>query len=548
MPLRTPEIPRHFPLALACAVLLTGCPGDKPDKPQVTPPRPAPSTVASVVPPASASAVTPDAPAAPTRWDGGASLIAAHQGPWLWVERSSAGVYSEPRDERDAKLGYVLRGAKVAIATDKVEGPGCPKGWYKVLSGGYVCSHVGTTDANLPAAKYAARQPNTGEVLPYVYARNAHNGTPLYKSLPSRAQMYEYEPYLPAAKKAKEDLDKEKQADLEQMRAAGLGVGGASPAATDPKAVPLWEREENLHEVTLDDLRADSDDVLFARLMKGFYVAIDKPFNWKGRLWYKTTKGLVAPADRFWQTAGPEFHGVELDGETLRLPMAFVVSSQKMVPTYQIDPETKKREPKGNLPRHSAHAATGKSVEIGDSNYLELADGSWIKDSQARITTPNPRPPEVADGERWIDVDISEQSIVVFEGDKPIYATLISSGKESKVKDKDHSTPRGMWRVREKHVVSTMDGNGSAAGDMPYSIEDVPYVMYFHKSYATHAAFWHSNYGTQMSHGCVNLSPLDAKWIFFHTDPVLPSDLAGVWAKEGGKDERSRGSWVVVHD
>lgn len=546
MPLRTAELARRFPLALVCAALLTGCPSDKPDKPPA--PQPTPSVVASAAPPASASAapVDPPPPTTPVRWDGGESLVAAHQGPWLWVERSSAGVYAEPRDARDVKIGYVLRGAKVAISADKVEGPGCPKGWYKVVSDGYLCSHVGTTDEKSPAAKYAARQPHTAEVLPYVYARNAHNGTPLYKSLPNRAQMYEYEPYLPAAKKAKEELEREKQADLEQMRAAGLGVGGASSATA--KAVPIWEREENLHEVTLEDLRADSDDVLFARLMKGFYVAVDKPFNWKGRLWYKTTKGLVAPADRFWQTAGPEFRGVELDGETLRLPVAFVVSSQKTVPTYQIDPETKKRTPKGSLPRHSAHAATGKSVEIAGSAYLELVDGSWIKDSQARITSPNPRPPEVAADERWIDVDISEQSLVVFEGDRPVYATLISSGKESKIKDKDHSTPRGMWRVREKHVVSTMDGNGSAAGDMPYSIEDVPYVMYFHKSYATHAAFWHSNYGTQMSHGCVNLSPLDAKWIFFHTDPVLPAGLAGVWSKEGGKDEKSRGSWVVVHD
>lgn len=124
-----------------------------------------------------------------------------------------------------------------------------------------------------------------------------------------------------------------------------------------------------------------------------------------------------------------------------------------------------------------------------------------------------------------------------------MYATLISSGKESTVKAQDHSTPRGMWRVREKHVVSTMDGDGSAAGDLPYSIEDVPYVMYFHKSYATHGAFWHRNYGVQMSHGCVNLAPLDAKWIFFYADPPVPAGFHGTWSSED-----NRGSMVVVHD
>ena len=142
-----------------------------------------------------------------------------------------------------------------------------------------------------------------------------------------------------------------------------------------------------------------------------------------------------------------------------------------------------------------------------------------------------------------MDVNLKTETLVVFEGTRPIYATLISSGKESKDKDKDHRTPTGDFRVREKHVTTTMDGDGSAAGDLPYSIEDVPYVMYFHKAYALHGAFWHSNYGTQMSHGCVNLSPLDAKWVFMSTEPRLPEGWHGVWATP-----EHPGSRVIVHD
>jgi hypothetical protein len=67
--------------------------------------------------------------------------------------------------------------------------------------------------------------------------------------------------------------------------------------------------------------------------------------------------------------------------------------------------------------------------------------------------------------------------------------------------------------------------------------------MYFHKSYATHGAFWHRNYGVQMSHGCVNLAPLDAKWIFFYADPPLHEGFHGNWSS----DDRP-GSMVVVHD
>jgi lipoprotein-anchoring transpeptidase ErfK/SrfK len=97
--------------------------------------------------------------------------------------------------------------------------------------------------------------------------------------------------------------------------------------------------------------------------------------------------------------------------------------------------------------------------------------------------------------------------------------------------------------VREKHVTTTMDGDGTAAGDLPYSIEDVPYVVYFHQSYAVHGAFWHRNFGVKMSHGCINLAPLDAKRVFFFVDPPLPVGWHGVWASP----ERP-GSRVVVHD
>jgi len=89
----------------------------------------------------------------------------------------------------------------------------------------------------------------------------------------------------------------------------------------------------------------------------------------------------------------------------------------------------------------------------------------------------------------------------------------------------------------------TMDGDGKAASDLPYSIEDVPYVQYFEGSYALHAAFWHNNFGHEMSHGCVNLSPLDAKKVFLWSEPHLPRGWHAVWATA-----EHRGTLVVVHE
>jgi lipoprotein-anchoring transpeptidase ErfK/SrfK len=528
-----------------------------------------------------------------------------HTGPFLWVLRSSAAVYKNARGSRDEKLGYIKRGGKVGVLEPKVEGPDCPNGWYKVASGGFICSHVGTTDENHKDVKFRPAQPNLDEILPYKYARNSKNGTPLYRSIPSTKQSYQYEPYLPGAIEERERLAKLKEQDEQQMREAGLTVGDDPPRAVDPETdktplkekggadtkakaedkateeksspaktakksdkkpkaesdeeakslpvgespdepeeeIPLWEREENLHEVTLDDLRKDKDDILEMRMMKGFYVAIDKTFQWDGRTWYKTTKGLVTPSANFWQTEGSDFHGVEIDGEKVRLPIGWVIGGRETAPTFEINTETDEVKTKGTKKKFEMLQLEYMYRGVRGTDYFQMADGDWVRDAHIRMTTPGKRPPEVGPNERWLDVDISEQTLVVFEGDRPVYATLISSGKESKVKAQDHSTPRGMWRVREKHVVSTMDGDGSAAGDLPYSIEDVPYIMYFHKSYATHGAFWHRNYGVQMSHGCVNLAPLDAKWIFYYADPPVPPGFHGTWSSDDNP-----GSMVVVHD
>jgi len=151
-------------------------------------------------------------------------------------------------------------------------------------------------------------------------------------------------------------------------------------------------------------------------------------------------------------------------------------------------------------------------------------------------------PPDTPQEEKWIDVDVTRQLLVAYEGKKPVYATLISSGKRNPVDpEKDHPTPPGTYRIREKHVSATMDGD--VAADGPYSIEDVPWVMYFQGSYALHAAFWHSAFGHTRSHGCVNMAPLDARELFFWTEPHLPSGWHGVYASD-----QAPGTRVVVHE
>jgi L,D-transpeptidase catalytic domain len=530
----------------------------------VLPPELAPGSPSARAPRAAASSSA--ALQAPGEPPASAPEAAPYTGPWFAVTSPAAGVYSETSFERGKKIGFMRSGGRAPVEPDPVSKKNCSGGWYKVRSGGFVCGNYGTTDLANPEVKFATSQPNLKEILPYPYARNAKNGTPLYKTVPSREQMEKYEPYLKESEKKeseKKETDKEATKTASERPVASekppektdptLPVAATEPPATPAPAVqdpepdkPWWQQEDikdRLHEMKLDTLSADSDDILAKRMVSGFYVAVDKTFKWNGRNWYKTTKGLVTPADRMWQTSGSKFEGVELDGATYKLPLGWVYGGNKSAGTFTIDVDAKTIKNAKSIDRFVAIPLTGKSVEFQGKEYVELADGTFMKKSQLRITEPGPPPQGLGETERWVDVDLSTQTLVAFEGTRPVYATLISSGKHSKNKDKDHSTPTGEWRIREKHVTTTMDGDGTAAGDLPYSIEDVPFVQYYFRSFALHAAFWHSNFGVQMSHGCVNLSPLDAKWLFFFTGPHLPEGFHGVWS-----NETAPGSRVIVHD
>jgi len=105
------------------------------------------------------------------------------------------------------------------------------------------------------------------------------------------------------------------------------------------------------------------------------------------------------------------------------------------------------------------------------------------------------------EGEHWIDVDLSQQRVYAYAGDTVVNSFLVSTGTWQT------PTVTGKFKVWIKLRFSDMSGPG-------YYLPDVPYVMYFHGDYGLHGTYWHNNFGTPMSHGCVNLSIPDAAWLY----------------------------------
>jgi lipoprotein-anchoring transpeptidase ErfK/SrfK len=110
-------------------------------------------------------------------------------------------------------------------------------------------------------------------------------------------------------------------------------------------------------------------------------------------------------------------------------------------------------------------------------------------------------PETLHDEWRWIDVDLSAQRLVAYEGSRAIRSFVVSTGTWA------HPTVRGQFRIYAKLTSTLMAGPG-------YYLPNVPYTMYFYQGYGIHGTYWHNNFGTPMSHGCVNMRTPDAQWLF----------------------------------
>lgn len=141
---------------------------------------------------------------------------------------------------------------------------------------------------------------------------------------------------------------------------------------------------------------------------------------------------------------------------------------------------------------------------------------------------------EMPDENKWIYVNLSEQTVVAFERGKPIRAFVISSGLPGT------PTVTGEFRIRMKVRKQTMSGGDPELGN-DYNLDNVQWVQYFYEDYGFHGTYWHKNFGHPMSHGCVNMTNADAKWLFDWAGPAW--DGHSVWQRTTEDDP---GTLVIV--
>jgi hypothetical protein len=165
-----------------------------------------------------------------------------------------------------------------------------------------------------------------------------------------------------------------------------------------------------------------------------------------------------------------------------------------------------------------------QEIEVGAQTWLMIGPNEWVDKAFTALVYPTETPPEGVTNGRWIEVNLLEQTIAVYQEGRMVFATLTSTGIAG------WWTRPGLFQITEKQETTPMSGFFEADRSDYYYIEDVPWTMYFDEARALHGAYWHNYFGYEQSHGCVNLSPGDSHWLYLW---ATEGDYVYVWDPSG---------------
>jgi lipoprotein-anchoring transpeptidase ErfK/SrfK len=500
-----------------------------------------------------------------------------------------ANVYAAPNDSAK-KIGYLRLGAVVPRSERSHGNTGCPGGWYAVAPRGFVCiGKTATLDLEAPIVRAANVRPDTSRPLPYAYGF-VRAVSPLYLRPPTSDEatgaefkLSEHLDWYGRKGKAANHIDHLGANDLahEIFKTAkvpppsdtlpdGVLLGGA----TDAEPLPFWLAGGTRAIPNVSGFEVPAASIFANRLKRHTGLAFVGTFASGlagGNRQYAVTVDMrLVPVDKLKPEVASAFHGVELTEGGLSLPLAFAKpcnpnakgTPRPCVHTFTDNDGRLVRDGEA-LPTRGMLQLSGNQKKVGATRYLQTKTGTWVRASDVGVAVVPVEWPQAAErGEKWVDVSVEDQTLILWEGKKPVYATVVSTGQDGLGDPKtSKSTPRGTYRIKSKHITATMDSNGRGAqsgGAAPesgesssptdddkhagnFELRDVPYVQYFQDGFALHSAYWHDHFGLARSHGCINLAPIDALRVFGFTDPPIPEGWHGT-AVESGK-----GTMVVIH-
>ena len=485
-------------------------------------------------------------------------------------------LYAKP-DMSSTKLGYLRLGHRTMV-TPKIDdqGEGCRKGWHQLAGGSYACASKGLTVAadKAPYMHQPPPRPRVDEPMPYDYAIVARNGTEMWwrpadalerELSAEKFAMAQHKEAVAAALAAgeppppKPDFSKPKPkpkaetggTDEPAAKLPGIDdIPDAPPAPPTPEEIAERERKEAEAKKRAEEEAARAEEERQKRiekmanlplhpehpyLEKGFIITAALKIKDQGRTWWRTSRGGYLDTRKAYKKKDPKVLelGQEI-AETTGFPFGFVDDDR--APVFEKNAAGKLQRVRSIEYRTFVDGV--EQVEVDGREYLRTAEDAYVRVSDLRVAVPQTPPEELGELDRWIDVSLEQQLLVAYEGERPVFATLVSTGRKG-TEEEPFDTPKGSFRIQTKHISSSMDGN--TASDGAYSIQDVPWAMFFHGNYALHGAFWHSRFGSRRSHGCINLAPGDARWLFWWVGPDLPEG----WHGAASHDD-APGSLVVV--
>lgn len=219
-----------------------------------------------------------------------------------------------------------------------------------------------------------------------------------------------------------------------------------------------------------------------------------------------------------------DFVGLTLS-ESEKLPVGYIV--KRGIAAWDINGVRFER--KRELEYHELVRLTGRTRDIKETRYWETSDGLWVRhQDMTTIAARTEKPAFVKPGMRWVDVSVIAGTLVAYEGDVPVYATLVSAGRDRTSDELPDAkiTKRGEFAITAKYITALQADVHSFANRV--EIHDAPWVIEMASGQSIHGAFWHDRFGIEHGDGNLQLSPADARWLFHWVTPEVPSGWHGV--------------------